>query len=82
MIESPRMGIPKPGDIVLERVSGRSLRYTLTTSGHVPQIMCPTYDAAMSEAGRCARAHHLDVWETDDHRTFSRIVECRPVRET
>jgi hypothetical protein len=75
------MGIPKPGDIVLERVSDGSRRYALTTSRRVPQIMCATYEEAMAEASRCARARRLDVWETDDHRTFSRIVECRPVRE-
>ena len=81
MMQLLQAGAPKPGDIILERIGDGSRRYALTTSGHVPQIMCATYEEAMAEAGRCARARRLDVWETDDHCTFSRIVECRPVRE-
>jgi hypothetical protein len=80
MSQSVHAGLPKPGDIVLERI-GDGSRCALTTSGHVPQIMYPTYEEAVAEAGRCARDRRLDVWATGDHRTFSRIVECRPVRE-
>jgi hypothetical protein len=81
MIQFLQAAIPKPGDIILERIGDGSRRYALTTSGHVPQIMCATYEEAMAEAGRCARARRLDVWKTDDHRVFSRILGCRPVRE-
>jgi hypothetical protein len=73
-------GTPKPGDIILQRINGGSRRYALSTSARVPQILCSTYDEALAEAGRCARAHRLDVWETDDQLTFSCVVECRHAR--
>ena len=81
MSQSVHAGLPKPGVIVFERIVDDSRRCALTTSGHVQQIMYPTYEEAVAEAARCARDRRLDVWATGDHRTFSPIVECRPVRE-
>lgn len=78
MIRSLHAGIPKPGDIVLKRVSDGSHQYALSASGDVAQIVCATYEAAIAEAGRFASAKGVDVWQTDDNQTFSRIVQCDP----
>jgi hypothetical protein len=81
MHELMQSAMPKPGDIIVIRVSDASSRYALTTSAHVPQIVCATYEAAMVAAVRCAHARRLDVWSANDHHSSSRIVECRSIRE-
>jgi hypothetical protein len=78
MVHSSLAGLPKTGDIVLKPVADGSRRYALGTTGHAAQIMCATYEEALAEAGRFARAQGLDVWQTHDDHTFSRILECRP----
>ena len=71
---------PKSGDVILGRTHDASRRYTLSTSGEAPQIACPTFEEAIARADRFARSQHVDVWKTDDDRTFTRIIECRVVR--
>ena len=74
----PAVGdIPKAGDVILRRSDRASRRHTLSTSGKAPQIACATYDEAVNRADRFARTHHVDVWQTDDGRTFTRILDAR-----
>jgi hypothetical protein len=70
-----------PGDIVL-RPSDDGSRYTLSTLGEAPQVLCFTYEEAAAQADRFARARRLDVWQTDDDRTFQRIREFRLPRSS
>ena len=77
MVHLPVGDIPKAGDVILWRSDRASRRYTLSTSGETPQITCATYDEAIAQADRFARIHHVDVWQTDDGRTFTRIVDAR-----
>lgn len=68
---------PKAADVILKRTNDASRRCTLSTSGEAPQIVCATADEAIAQADRFARTHHVDVWQTDDGRTFTRILEAR-----
>ena len=79
----PRGGdIPKAGDVILRRSDRASRRCTLSTSGEAPQIMCATYDEAIAQADRFARTDHVDVWQTEDGRTFTRILDARLASST
>ncbi len=71
--------IPTSGDIILRRTTDASRRYTLSTSEEAPQIACATYQEAIAQADRFAQSQHVDVWQTDDDRAFTRIIECRLV---
>jgi len=42
--------------------------------------MCATREEAAAQAYRFARMHHVDVWQTEDSRTFTRIFEARLAR--
>jgi hypothetical protein len=70
---------PKPGDVILSRTHDASRRYTLSTSEEAPQIACVTCEEAIARADRFAHSQHVDVWQTDDDRAFTRIIECRVV---
>jgi hypothetical protein len=76
MRSSSRDQPPKPRD-VLSRTHDASRRNTLSTSGEAPQIACVTYEEAMARADRFAHSQHVDVWQTDDDRAFTQIIECR-----
>jgi hypothetical protein len=67
----------KPGDIVVGRVNDGSRRYTVGTPGGGPQIIYATHEEATARVDRFARTHHVDVWQTEDGRTFTRILEAR-----
>ena len=76
----PSLGhTPKSGDVILRRTNDASHRFTLSTSGEAPQIACATYEEAIARADRFAQSQHVDIWQTDDDRAFTRIVECRVV---
>jgi hypothetical protein len=77
MLKSPREGVPKPGDVILRRARDGSHRYTLSTSGSAPQVLCHADDEAIRNAERFAQSHHVDVWQTADDRSFTRIFACR-----
>lgn len=68
---------PKPGDVILSRTHDALRRYTLSTSGKAPQIACVTRAEAITRSDRFAQSQHVDVWQTDDDRAFTRIIECR-----
>ena len=70
---------PKSGDVILRRTNGKSRRYTLSRSGEAPQITCTTFEEAIARADRFAQSQHVDVWQTDDGRAFTRLIECRLV---
>lgn len=70
---------PRADDVILNRTKDVSSRYTLSTSGERAQILCATRDEAIARAERFAQSHHVDVWQTDDDSSFTRIVECRVV---
>jgi hypothetical protein len=67
----------KSGDVILRPTNDASDRFTLSTSGEAPQIACATYEEAIARAERFAQSQHVDVWRTDDDRTFTRIIDCR-----
>lgn len=71
--------LPKSGDIILRRMNDASRRYTLSTSDGAAQIACTTLQEAIAGADRFARSQHVDVWQTDDGRVFTRIIEWRQV---
>ena len=77
MVPSSPAATPKPGDVIVRRVSDGSRRYTVSTSGGAPQVMCATREEASAQADRFARTHHVDVWHTEDDHTFTRIFEAR-----
>ena len=79
MVHAPSGPTLKCGDIILGRANDASHRYTLSTSGQPSQIACATYEEAIARAGRFAHSQHVDVWQTDDQRAFTLIVECRLV---
>jgi hypothetical protein len=68
---------PKRGDVVVSRANDGSTRYALNRFGESPQVMCATREEAAVQAERFARTQHLDVWQTEDGRTFTRIFEAR-----
>jgi hypothetical protein len=68
---------PQSGDVILRRTHDTARRFTLSTSGEAPQIACATYEEAIGRADGFARSQHVDVWQTDDDRVFTRIIECR-----
>ena len=70
---------PQPGDVILRRTHDASRCHTLSTSGEAPQIACKTFQEAIARADRFAQFQHVDVWQTDDDRAFTRIIECRVV---
>jgi hypothetical protein len=80
MVPLPPAAIPKRGDMVVTPTNDGSHRYALGTFGEAPQLVCPTQQEAMAQADRFARTHHLDVWQTDDGRTFTRISKARSGR--
>ena len=71
---------PERGDIVVGRVNDGSRLYALSTFGEAPQVVCATRGEAAAQADRFARTHHVDVWLTDDGRTFTRVFEARLAR--
>lgn len=71
---------PERGDVILTRAHDASRRYTLSTSGEAPQIACVSCEEAIARADRFAQSQHVDVWQTDDDRALTRIIECRVVR--
>jgi hypothetical protein len=77
MVPSASAPTPKRGDIVVSRANDRSRRYALSTFGKPPQMMCATREEAATQADRFARTHHVDVWQTEDGRRFTRIFEAR-----
>jgi hypothetical protein len=70
---------PKVGDVVLTRTNDAAHSYTISMTGEAPQIACTTFEEAIARADAFAHLHHLDVWYTDDGRTFTRVVEGRVV---
>jgi hypothetical protein len=58
-------------------MNGAARRYSLSTSGGAAQIACITLQEAIAGADRFARSQHVDVWQTDDGRVFTRIIEWR-----
>lgn len=70
---------PTAGDIILKRTNDLPSRYTLSTSGGRAQILCATRDEAIARSERFAQSHHVDVWQTDDDCSVTRIIECRVV---
>ena len=79
MLYPPTGQIPTSGDIILRRTNDPSRPYTLSTSEEAPQVAWATYQEAIAQADRFARSQHVDVWQTDDDRAFTRIIECRAV---
>jgi hypothetical protein len=77
MVLSASAPIPKSGDIVVSRANDGSHRYALSRFGEAPQMMCATREEAAAQADRFARTHHVNVWQTQDGRTFTRIFEAR-----
>jgi hypothetical protein len=77
MVRSSPATIPHPGDVVVSRASDGSHRYVLSTFSEVPQVACATRDEAVAQAERFARTHRVNVWPTEDDRTFTRIIEAR-----
>jgi hypothetical protein len=77
MVYSPPATTLKPGDIVVSRTNDGSPRYTLSTFGDAPQVLCATREEAAAQADRFARTHHVDVWQTEDGAAFTRIFEAR-----
>jgi hypothetical protein len=78
MVPSASAAIPKLGDILVSCANDRSRQYTLGRFGEAPQVMCATRAEAAAHADRFARMHRVDVWQTEDGRTFTRIFEARP----
>lgn len=70
---------PQSRDVILRRAHDASRRYTLSTSGEAPQIAYKTYEEAIAQADRFAQSQHVDVWQTDDDRAFTRVIEYRVV---
>jgi len=70
---------PQCQDVILRRTHGASRRYTLSTAGEAPQIAYKTYEEAITQADRFAQLQHVDVWQTDDDRSFTRVIEYRVV---
>ena len=77
MVPSTSSDTPKRGDIVVSRAHEGSHRYELRMFGEAPQVACATREEAAAQADRFARTHHVDVWQTEDGRTFTRIFEAR-----
>jgi hypothetical protein len=61
----------------VSRASDGSHRYELSTFGEAPQVLCRSREEAAAQADRFARTRHVDVWRTEDGRTFTRIFEAR-----
>ena len=76
MISSAPAPTPRLGDIVVSCATS-SDKYALTTFGKAPQLICTTREEATAEADRFARAYHVDVWETEDGRAFTKICDAR-----
>ena len=79
MVYSSPADAPRAGDIILRQPKDASRRYTLGTSGEHPQIACATREEAIERANRFAQSQYVDVWLTEDDRSFTRIIECRMV---
>ena len=77
MVSSTSAAVPKRGDIVVSRTNDGSRLYTLSTFGEAAQVACATREEAAAQADRFARTHRVDVWQTEDGRTFKRILEAR-----
>jgi hypothetical protein len=77
MVPSLPATIAQPGDVVVSRATDDSHRYVLSTFGQAPQVLCTTREEAAGQANRFARTRHVDVWQTEDGRTFTRIFEAR-----
>ncbi len=76
MVPSAPAANPRPGDVVVRRANDGSRLYTLSTYGGVPQLTWTTREEAAAQAARLARTHHVDAWQTEDGRTYTRIVEA------
>jgi hypothetical protein len=77
MVPSASAPTPKRGDIVVSRANDGSRRYALNRFGESPQVICATREEAAVQADRFARTQHVDVWQTEDGRTFARVFEAR-----
>jgi hypothetical protein len=77
MTLSASAATPKRGDIIVSRANDGSGLHTLSTFGEAPQIACATREEAAAQADRFARTHYVEVWQTEDGLTFTRIFEAR-----
>jgi len=77
MAPSTSAATPKRGDIVVSRAHDGLHGYELSIFGGAPQVACATREDAVANADRFARTHDVDVWQTQDGRTFTRIFEAR-----
>lgn len=80
-LSHPLFGYPDPtptiGDIVLRTSSRCPTDYVLCPSPAPAQIRCSAYARAFDVAKRWARRQHVDVWFTDNDKTFALVSRHR-----
>lgn len=68
---------PQAGDILIHRTTASPPRYVVNALPGPPQAAYETYDQAVASVTRFATAQRIDVWYTDDHRAFRRVIARR-----
>lgn len=68
---------PQTGDILIHPTTASPPRYAVNTLPGPPQAAYETYDQAVASVTQFATARRVDVWYTDDHRAFRRVIARR-----
>lgn len=68
---------PQAGDILIHRTTASPRRYVVNTLPGPPQAAYESYDQAVAGVTPFATTQRVDVWYTDDHRAFKRVIARR-----
>jgi hypothetical protein len=72
--------LPQSGDVVIVRRAASAAAYVLRVFRGAFQVSFSTFDEALARAESFARHDRVDVWYTEDERSF-RLVTGRRVAE-
>jgi len=69
---------PTAEDIVISRQTTGS--FAVATQSAPPQLLCPTFEEALTRAGSVASEQRVRVWLTEDDQTFVLLADERLLR--
>jgi hypothetical protein len=67
---------PQTGDVLVSNPTA-TIEHCVTIVGESFVETCPNHDSALTKARELARSRHVDVWLTEDHTHFLKIVSYR-----
>jgi hypothetical protein len=72
--KTPNTTSPAHGDIVVARDAAKKKVYSLSVVPGPPQMLCPSYEEAVSRASAWAAANKVATWLTQDGQMFTPLA--------